>query len=211
MVEVVLKKGRLVHGKGINDAEYAVTEYEELPRIGVKRNRKLLWVCPYYIKWQSMLERCYNERHKNNRPTYIDCYVCDEWHLFSNFKSWMETQDWEGKHLDKDILLPGNKRYSPETCVFVDSKVNCFMLDCRASRGEYPTGVTFLPSRGKFLAQCRRVDPTASKYIGLYDTAEDAHQAWLKVKLEQASILAEMQTDTRVAKALINRYENYDE
>lgn len=41
------------------------------------------------------------------------------------------------------------------------------------------------------------------------ETAELAHKAWLQYKLEQARILATKQTDVRVAKALIDRYENY--
>jgi len=36
----------------------------------------------------------------------------------------MERQDWEGKHLDKDILIPGNKIYSPDRCIFVSSLIN---------------------------------------------------------------------------------------
>jgi hypothetical protein len=53
------------------------------------------------------------------------------------------------------------------------------------------------------------------KYLGLFSTPEEAHQAWLKAKLElakelAAEILAEG-GDPRVAKALVDRYENYKE
>ena len=47
--------------------------------------------------------------------------------------------------------------------------------------------------------------------LGLFSTAEDAHKAWLAHKLEKAYILAAEQLDERVAKALIDRYENYSE
>lgn len=34
----------------------------------------------------------------------------------------------EGWHLDKDILLKGNKVYSPETCAFVPAKINSLLI-----------------------------------------------------------------------------------
>ena len=52
-------------------------------------------------------------------------------------------------------------------------------------------------------------------YIGCFATPEEAHQVWLKAKLElakelAAEILAEG-GDPRVAKALVDRYEYYKE
>ena len=35
-----------------------------------------------YRRWQNMLKRCYDPYHLNKEPTYIDCYVCKEWHNF---------------------------------------------------------------------------------------------------------------------------------
>lgn len=45
--------------------------------------------------------------------------------------------------------------------------------------------------------------------IGRFDTQEEAQDAWIAYKLEQARTIAAKQTDKRVAKALIDRYENY--
>ena len=75
-------------------------------------------------------------------PTYKGCSVSEEWLRFSNFKRWMEKQDWDGKQLDKDILFEGNKVYSAETCVFVTSVVNSFTSDSGAKRGEWLIGVS---------------------------------------------------------------------
>jgi hypothetical protein len=121
----------------------------------------------------------------------------------------MEKQDREGKQLDKDILIRGNKIYGPETCVFVDSKVNNFIIERTASRGEYHIGVSLL--NGKYRASCS--DPTVGKnsILGYYDTPEEAHQVWLKEKLRIAKLLAAEQPDERVAKALVDRYENYED
>lgn len=48
-----------------------------------------------------------------------------------------------------------------------------------------------------------------SIYLGAFKDPDSAHAAWLSYKLEQAKILAAQQTDERVAKALVARYENY--
>ena len=81
--------------------------------------------CPIYSKWKQMLQRCYSEAYLKNRPTYRGCTVCEEWKTFSNFMAWLTKQkNWEKLELDKDILVPGNKHYSPETCVLVSRDLN---------------------------------------------------------------------------------------
>lgn len=201
----IQRRFKLVYGVGINDADYNVYEYD-----GPINNKKIVWVCPFYVKWKDVLARCYSEKFQVNCPTYIGCSTPKEWHKFSNFKSWMETQDWENKHLDKDILYRGNKIYSPETCVFVDQKINKFLTEGDSNRGPYPIGVSFHKASGKFIAQCNQVVNDKRKHLGLFSDPQEAHQAWLSYKLEQAYILASEQTDERIAKALIARYESYD-
>lgn len=197
----------LVYGVGINDASYQVAEWITAED-GYGKKRKLAWVCPFYLRRRDMLRRCYSVKLQEKHQTYIGCYVCDEWHKPSNFKAWMETQDWEDKQLDKDILFPGNKLYSPETCVFVDRGVNSFILERNSSRGQWMIGVNWDKSTKKFKAQCNKFKGR-QRYLGLFDTELEAHQAWLKCKQELALQLAAEQTDPRVAKALIERYENY--
>jgi hypothetical protein len=60
----------------------------------------------------------------------------------------------------------------------------------------------------KFQARCND-GSGKTKHLGYFDTELEAHQAWLKCKQEVALELAAEQTDPRVAKALIERYENY--
>ena len=88
-----------------------------------------------------MLERSYSEKFKEKHPTYKDVTCCEEWLTFSNFKSWMEQQDWEGKDLDKDLLVYQNKIYSPETCCFLSHKINTFLTTSAKIRGDQPIGV----------------------------------------------------------------------
>lgn len=198
---------KLVYGVGINDADYAVNVKESYTESGV-RKWKVLWMCPFFDRWRKMLCRCYDPKYQQLRPTYIGCSVCEEWLTFSNFKAWMETQEWEGKQLDKDILFRGNKLYSPETCVFVDREVNNFVLERNSSRGQWMVGVHWDKSNKKFKAQCNKLKGR-QKNLGYFDTELEAHQAWLKCKQDVALELAAEQTDPRVAKALIERYENY--
>lgn len=182
-----------VYGIGVNDADYAVK-----PIIDGK-----IVECPFYRKWKTMLERCYSKEYQKRRPSYLGCTVDNKWHHFMAFREWMEQQEWEGKELDKDLLVKGNKKYSSDTCLFVSKQVNLFMTDSSATRGIYPIGVTVNKSR--YQARCRELGGK-QKHLGLYDTPEEAHSAYKKFKAKLAIELAEQQSDGRIAKALLERY-----
>lgn len=119
------RKIGIVFGVGIND----------VGRVSNNKNGAN-YRCPFYARWHSMITRCYSEKFQYKNPSYIGCSVCDEWLTFSNFKRWMEQQDWHGKDLDKDILVKGNRVYSPETCMFVDRKTN-ISVRCRPMKKEF--------------------------------------------------------------------------
>lgn len=77
-----------------------------------------------YIKWKNMIQRCYDKKvHKKYKPEYKDKSVCEEWLNYANFKIWFDEHYVPTKNnqvdLDKDLLVQGNKVYSPETCVFL--------------------------------------------------------------------------------------------
>lgn len=198
------KKIKLRYGVGVNDADYVTEIRETVGYINGKRKTRVVWCCPFYRAWAHMLERCYSEKQY---PTYKGCSVIDQWLIFSTFKAWMEQQDWEGKELDKDLLIRGNKEYGPDSCVFVSAKVNTFVNENLAIRGNFPIGVSF--NKDAFQVRCWSVTTGKLEYLGRYKTPEEAHQTWLKFKLEQAYVLAAGQTDDRVANALIDRYENF--
>lgn len=199
---------KMVYGVGINDADYAITERETIEVNGV-RKRKLIWYCPYYRTWYSMIQRCYSDKFQERNPTYKDCSVSEEWLRFSNFKSWMEEQDWEGLQLDKDLLFEGNKMYSKETCVFVSRGVNLFTTDRGNGRGEWLIGASWSKEKSKFVSMCRNPFTKKQENLGYFVCELGAHQAWLRRKLEFAHLLVAEQTDERVAKALVERYTNY--
>lgn len=204
-----MKHKKLVCGVGTNNADYAVTKYETIGYVNGKRKQKAVWVCPYYRTWTNMLMRCYSSKFQEKQQFYKGCSVSEEWLTFSNFKAWMKKQEWEGKHLDKDILIEGNKIYSAETCVFVTPIVNTFTVDRGNSRGEWLIGASWDKPSEKFLAHCSNPFTKKIEHLGLFATEQEAHQAWLKRKLELAHELAAIQTDPRVAKALIDRYSKH--
>lgn len=201
-----MKPEKTVFGVGVNDADYVTQKREETGYVNGKRKRKTVWVCPYYRSWKNMLERCYSTKFQERNKTYKDCTVSEEWHTFSNFKAWMEKQDFEGMHLDKDILFEGNKVYSAENCVFVTQMVNNFTVDSGATRGEWLIGVTWSKRKAKFHSRCCNPFTKKLGHVGYFDCEQEAHKAWLKRKLELARLLADEQEDPRVAKALIDRY-----
>lgn len=85
-----------------------------------------------YKVWSSMITRCYSEKYHKRQKTYKDCVVCDEWLCYENFEKWFNKNYYEIPNekvcLDKDILIKGNKIYSPETCCFVPQSINNCIL-----------------------------------------------------------------------------------
>lgn len=201
-----MKPKKLLFGVGFNDANYLVQKNETIGSVDGKRKLKEIWTCPYYRAWCNMLKRCYSAKCQEKQPTYKGCTVSEEWLTFSNFKAWMEKQDFEGKQLDKDLLFEGNKVYSSETCVFVEPMVNTFTVDRGASRGEWMIGACWHKQREKFAARCCNPFTKKKEHLGYFTCEQAAHEAWLKRKLELAHELAAIQTDERISKALIDRY-----
>lgn len=178
---------KLLYGVGIydlrNDPSHATSWYED-------GKRKL---CPYYQRWFSMFRRLHCKRQQQRRPTYCGCSICEEWKTFSNFMAWMKTQPWEGKHLDKDILVPGNKVYSPETCVFVSSNLNNLLNSNLATRGELPIGVTYCKRQKIFKSYLKLMGKTI--YLGIYDNPDQAHEAYKKERIKYILEIAENLTE----------------
>lgn len=137
-----------------------------------------------YSTWHSMLQRCYNDKFHKKYTTYIDCEVCPEWHNYQNFANWFEQNYYEieGQRtdLDKDILIKGNKVYSSDTCIFVPKSINTLFVKRDNNRGDLPVGVCYNKRDKKYVAQCRVYGK--QRYIGYYNTSEEAFQAYKNFK-----------------------------
>ena len=156
----------------------------------------------YKMHWYGMLGRCYGE---NTYHTYDSAEVCEEWHNLQWFAEWCETQKgsnlakWQ---LDKDILGK-SKLYSPDNCCFVPAEINTSVLLHKVVRGEYPIGVHKVGN--KFVAQMG--GDSSSKYLGIFNTPEEAFHSYKSAKESSVKYLAEKykdQLDIRVYEALMN-------
>lgn len=140
-----------------------------------------------YDMWCNMLRRVYCELTRSKFPTYEDVEVYEEWLDFQNFADWCYSQnsfslkDNKGRvyQLDKDLLVKGNKLYSPNTCCFIPKDVNVLLTNNRVNRGEYPLGVSYRGDTGRFQAS---VSSNKKSYLGVFDTKEEAFQAYKSAK-----------------------------
>lgn len=159
---------RFICGSGVNDLNSA-------------RNERS------YNIWMHLMKRCCGKR----RPkAYKDCKICDEWKLYSNFKKFYDKYcKNDSFHLDKDILVQGNKLYSPDTCVFVPIEINETIQSIWVEDRSLPAGVS-MTKCGKFRARCRKGEGLDREHIGCYDTAEEAFEEYRKAKKERIKEMA---------------------
>lgn len=132
-----------------------------------------------YSTWSSMLERCYSKKSQVKNPSYKSVLVSDEWHNFQVFAKWFEENYMEGLCLDKDILVKGNKTYSPETCAFVPKEINSLFTKSTKTRGDLPIGIK-LYMNGKFRSCMNRNNKTT--HLGYFNTLEEAFYAYKTAK-----------------------------
>ena len=174
-----IAKRKPLFGVGVNDVHYMTT-----PMV----NGAMLWD-PAYRAWASMMQRAYGQKYHEKYPTYIGVTVCNEWHSFSAFRAWWLSSYREGHELDKDLLVPGNREYGPDVCIYVPRWLNAFTTDSGASRGELPIGVSLHKPTGKYHSQCSSPITGKRHRLGRFNTPEEAHNAWLNYKLALADQL----------------------
>jgi hypothetical protein len=158
--------------------------------------------------WRGMMNRCYCEKEQDKRPSYKGCSVAEEWHNFQNFAKWYEDnwnpETMKGWHLDKDILVKGNKIYSPETCRLVPPAINGLFLKKNLNRGNCPIGVSFNIKDNKYRA-CIMKDKRIT--LGRFKTPEEAFKCY---KLHKEAYIKEVADkwkdliDVKVYEAMYN-------
>ena len=135
-----------------------------------------------YNMWRGIIHRCYDKECKIKYPTYKEATCCKDWLLFENFYEWIHSQEnfdnWNKCNdfdIDKDILIKGNKVYSPETCCLVPSRVNYLFVNKKNKRGNLPIGVT--RDKNRYSAQCNDIN-CKHHYIGSFNNPEEAFNAY---------------------------------
>ncbi|WDS61877.1 hypothetical protein YP6_00071 [Escherichia phage YP-6] len=173
-------KDRKVCGRGVNDLKDKVPMYQS---INGKRVPE-----PHYATWKALFQRCYGD----NSKYHTGCEVVEDWWLFSEFWKWMDTQEWKRDSkkftLDKDLKIPGNRIYSPETCMFVPPQINTLFGIRQAARGDLPLGVTLRKDVNKYLVHCHRDGKIV--HGGHFDDPQTAHKVWQEMKLEEMKLQA---------------------
>lgn len=170
-----------------------------------------------YEMWRRMRARCRpGSSYQKASPNYIGCTVHDDFEDFQKFSDWYAIQIGAGQpdyDLDKDILGNGVKVYGPETCVLVPHGLNTFFTE-KPDKG-LSCGVQFDKARGKYRAEMRS-DGGPSRFLGRFDTAEEAERAYSEAKQAEARRwierieAGEYIVDPRVIDALRKRSENVE-
>lgn len=161
---------KLVYGVGVNDSE--------------KPTRVNGVLIPSYTRWTDMLKRCYSGNELARRPTYVSCSVHPDWFSFSAFDEWFTSHYVDGYHLDKDLLVLGNKVYSESTCIFVPQWLNSFVIEGTSARGKYLLGVSWHEHANKFRTQCRNPITKKNECVGYFCCELEAHEKWKERKLQ---------------------------
>ena len=156
-----------------------------------------------YISWHGMFTRCYSDKYHVNKPSYIGCSIDESWYNFQNFIKWFNEnynpEIMQGWHLDKDILVKGNKVYSPKTCCFVPNEINILFTTIKYK------GYRIRPCGKKFQVRLRKLNKEI--VIGDFNSKEEAFQAYKIAKEQHIKEVADKWRDKiseNVYKTLIN-------
>jgi hypothetical protein len=193
---------KLVQGIGINEQKFPSGSID---KVKVKE----------YSLWIDMLLRC-TQKYWTKKPTYTGTTCSENFKSYSYFYEWCQTQigfdnkeengrSWQ---LDKDLLGKNSKTYSEGVCIFIPQDINSILVKRDNDRGEYPVGVCLDKRRGLFKSRCCKGAKEA-KWLGYYDTPEQAFQAYKTFKeayIKQVAEQYKSQIDPRAYEALM-KYE----
>ena len=160
-----------------------------------------------YRLWRCVIHRTLTDSYNKHmtRNPYEDVTLCEEWYNFQVFCKFVNENKYyrRGFQLDKDLLIKGNKHYSPETCCFLPQVINGVISINYETENGLPVGVNpkydyyeaAISYRGK------------RKRIGKYKTPEEASAAYVEAKEAYVKELAlewKDKIEPRAFEALMN-------
>ena len=156
-----------------------------------------------YKTWYQVMNRCYNKKQADKRPAYVGiATACPEWHDFQNFAKWYTENYYEVEgrlHIDKDILVEGNKEYHPDKCLLTPQRINMLFLN-KPNKYGLPNGVK-PRANGRYEAKYN------NEYLGIFNSVEEAELAHTEAKRKHIREVAEEYKNkipTKVYDALMN-------
>lgn len=121
--------------------------------------------------------------------------------------------DKERLELDKDILHKGNKIYNPIDCIFAPKTINTLFIQHKNKRNNLPIGVCLTKQSTKFQSKCMVRDYNKKRnkkvYLGLYNTPEEAFNAYKQFKEKYIKQVADEYKD-KIPKKLYDAMYRYE-
>lgn len=194
-----MSQRKLIYGVAVNDWHTSISN-------GSSKH------IPEYKMWLRVLERALSEKWKQQNPTYKDVYVDTRWYSMTTFIEDVSTLVGysqainKGWHLDKDVIIKGNKFYSKETCCFLPIEINSLLAIKKSNRGDYPSGVHYIKRHPKrpYCATITRGGKVT--ILGYYATVDGAFSIYKTTKEDYIKEVANKwkdQIDPRVYDALM--------
>lgn len=167
--------------------------------VGITGDKYSTRIKEYQI-WINMMARCFDDKLKEKYPTYKYATCCEEWLYYPNFYEWLHSQPnfnkwYNGRrwNLDKDILVKGNKVYSPETTCLVPQNVNTLFVKKDKNRGNLPIGVS--KCNNGFKARCQNPITKQRDDLGDYSIPYYAFLAYKRHKEDLIKQVAQIEYD----------------
>ena len=151
-----------------------------------------------YNTWVSMHRRA--ENFNGTHPSYEDVTIDKIWWSYQNFAMWYNDNKYEVENdilrLDKDILVPGNRVYSPETCCLVPDKINQLFKQPMKKDDNMPMGVYKEGNRYRTV-KLYEIDNNGNvmKHCKSFKTPEDAHECYKFYKEKYIHDIADLYKD----------------
>src|SRR5699024_522525 len=107
--------------------------------------------------------------------------------------------------LDKDLLIPNNKVYSPESCVLVPQELNKILINCGKKGDGLPRGVAFHKANKRYEVRLRKNDHRC--YLGSFDCPDEAYQVYKEAKesyVKERALYWKDRIEAKAFEALMN-------